>query len=268
MLSEQAIELLLKTGRGQQEINQPDGGDPFFVKPNGEVEGVAEFYPPNRIQRNPQFQDAKSFCAYVNRFKAMERSLIFADISADVATFTAIMDYPSLEWVEERGDHCARFITRETDQWKVWKAANRKPMSQIDFATWLEDNLKLIVSPPGAELLELVKNLHSHQTASFTGALRLQTGAYSVNYEESIDVRGTIKGGSLELPKEITGGFALFEGCELYGVNARLKTRIQDRKLVLFFETISLPQLVRESLSAIVAQVEAETKLPVLLGAP
>jgi hypothetical protein len=42
-------------------------------------------------------------------------------------------------------------------------AANRIKMSQSDFATFLEENQKLIVNPTGAELLELISTLEGPQ---------------------------------------------------------------------------------------------------------
>ena len=221
--------------------------------------------------------EAGSFADYVNRFKT-ENTLIFASVSESGATFTAMLDYhaaaPAL--TAARCEHVAVFSTIQTPEWKTWMEANRKPMDQVAFATWIEDNLRLFVSPEGsaapsgAELLELVKSLHGHSNARFNTALRLNTGAYSVAYEEDVAIRGTstTQAGDIELPPEIVSGIAPFQGGPPYEIHARLKSRVTDRKLVLWFETIAVPNIVRDSILALVKQVEAQTKIIPLLGNP
>ena len=235
---------------------------------------------PRRVRQNVLLLDAGSFIDYVNRFKSAD-SLIFSNVTESNATFTAILDYHTPgDGAEEPpiADYCqhrASFTTQPTPEWLVWLKSNRVPMSQVDFATWLEDNLGLFTksqtdeaSPSGAELLELVRTLHGHQNARFNSNLRLNTGAYSANYDEDIEVKGSIttKPGSIELPTQITGGFPLFQGGEAYAVPARLKSRIVERKLMLHYETMSLPQLVRENIMAVVKQVADKTGIVPLLG--
>lgn len=277
-LTEQAIEKLLTTGRAQIPVTTEGSAEAYFIRPDGQPVSLASFYDPQRIKRTVTLLDANSFALYVNRFKD-PWSVIFANVGDDAATFTAILDYHGMHDgaapMPDFCDHVAKFTTQLTPEWKAWKAADRKPMSQVDFATWLEDNLNLFTSgaesaPTAGDLLELVQTLHGHQNARFNTALRLNTGAYSTNYDEDIEVKGTIstKAGSIELPRFIVGGFPLFHGCAAYRVDARLKTRIEARKLVIYFETVALPKLVRESLLGVVAQIEDTTKIKPLLGNP
>jgi uncharacterized protein YfdQ (DUF2303 family) len=277
-LTEQAIEKLLATGRGQNALVEPGDGDAYCVTPQGTLLDLAGRYPPTYIRQTVTLLNAASFTAYVNRFKTMD-SLLFANVTDSEATLTAILDYHALGKDDHHAQRCAHravFTTKATAEWKVWLAANRKAMNQVEFATWLEDNANLFVSPEGSgapsggELLELVRSLHGHQNARFNTNLRLNTGAYSVAYEEEVEVKGSLatKPGSLELPPIIMGGFSIFEGAAAYQVPARLKTRISDRRLVLFFETIALAKLIRESVDAIVAQVAEQTKIVPLIGTP
>jgi uncharacterized protein YfdQ (DUF2303 family) len=271
-LTQEAIELLLKTGRAQNEAHTGDDGIRYFIKPDGNPVSLAGMYKPQWIRQRVQFEDCESFAKYFNRFKNAD-STIFASVEDTEAEFTAILDYHGAE--AHRGDHVTTYRTLSTPEWKAWQSANRKHMAQIEFATWLEDNSHLFVAPPGetnapsgADLLELVKSLHGHQNASFNTALRLDNGAYSVKYEESIDVRGTIKADSLTLPPFIYGGFPLFQGMPGYLVKARLKTRIENRKLVLFFETVAVEKTVRDCIDMIVDRIEEKTEQTILMGAP
>lgn len=287
-MTQEAIQLLLNTGRDQNSIGLNPGGDPFFITPGGEAKSLATLFPPRRIKQTVTLIDAGSFVDYVNRFKSPD-TLIFAQVSETAATFTAVLDYHKP--TEAKPDYCqhrATFTTLPTPEWSAWLKANRTPMDQVTFATWLEDNLNLFVVPndasgkplpdvpSGADLLELVQTLHGHQNARFTTALRLNTGAYSVNYDEDIVVQGssTSKPGALELPKQIVGGFAIFQGGDNFAVPARLKTRISERKLMLHYETINVPQLIRDNLigdeqhPGIVRQIASKTGILPFLGTP
>jgi uncharacterized protein YfdQ (DUF2303 family) len=272
--TKEAIQLLLDTGKAQQTVHENVMGDPFFITPAGEAKGLHGFFPPRRIEARVMLLDAGSFADYVNRFKS-ERTLIFAEVTETAATLKAVLDYHQPHQ-PEYCRHVAEFATIETPEWKIWKAANRKPMNQVEFATWLEDNLSLFVSgprsdsPTATDLLELVRTLHGHQNARFNTALRLDNGAYSVAYDEDVEVKGTsaTRGGQVELPKEISAGFAIFQGAEKYLVPARLKTRCSERKLAIWFETIALHAIVRESILALVKQVADKTGIVPMLGAP
>lgn len=279
-LPKESIELLLATGRAQMAVQKGDDGVPFFIKPDGNYVSLAHFFAPTRIKQSVSLASADSFCEYFKRF-AGSQSMIFAEVDSDSANFVGILDYhdpsPIVDSVNAANycEHVAHYETEPTPEWKAWLGANRKAMNQVDFATWLEDNLHLFVTPPadknapsGADLLELVKSLHGHQSAQFNTALRLDNGAYSVKYEEAIDVRGTIKSDSLTLPPFIYGGFSLFEGSGGYLVKARLKTRIENRKLVLFFETVALENTVRDCLKLVAKEIEEKAERKILLGSP
>lgn len=282
--TDKAIELLLQTGRNQQAVNVNPEGDAFFITPAGQLVGLEDYYPPRRINQSPCFIDAGSFVDYVNRFKT-PASLIFAKVDHDSATLVAVLDYHKPEGAKpDYCQHHATFKTLATPEWAAWMTANRKAMNQVEFATWLEDNANLFVRPKlsdgqpdtnypsAAELLELVQTLHGHQNARFNTSLRMQTGAYSVNYEEDVDVKGQVGAGKIDLPKQIMGGFAIFQGGDAFQVPARLKVRVTERKMVLWFETIAVPQLIRDNLlgdeqnPGIVRQIATKTGIIPLLG--
>lgn len=279
MLPKETLELLLGTGRAQQGINKGDSGDAFFITPAGVATSLEKFFAPTRIKQHPRFTDSGSFCEYFNRF-AGDASLIFANVGNNGASFGAVLDYhapnPNKN-IAQYCDHVATFETEDTAEWGAWQNANRKSMSQLEFAVWLEDNLHLFAgpeatgdksAPSGADLLELVKSLHGHQNANFGQSIRLDNGAHSVKYEEVVNVQGNVQGGVMVLPPFIYGGFRLFHGTPPYMVKARLKSRIESRKLVLFFETVALEKTVRDCLNLVVEDISKSTKRTVLIGSP
>lgn len=279
-----AIQLLLDTGKDQ---NAPDlnlEGDPYYITPQGELKSLASVYPPRRIKQTVHLTDSGSFIDYVNRFKSGD-TLIFAKVDETSATLTAVLDYHKPTGAKP--DYChhrATFTTLPTPEWVTWLKANRQPMDQVTFANWLEDNLSLFVQPKdengvpdetipsGADLLELVQTLHGTANARFSSSVRLHNGAYSVSYEEEIDVKGQIRGGNVDFPKMIMGGFAIFQGGDAFQVPARIKTRTTEKKNILHFETIGVPQLIRDNLigdeknPGIVRQIATKTGIIPLLG--
>jgi len=278
MLPKDSIELILATGRGQQTTQKGDTGDAFFIRPDGNAQSLRPFFKPTRVEAKVNLTDADSFCEYFKRF-ADSNSLIFGKVENDGATFRAVIDYHGPGAVEGSNepnycDHVATFSTKKTPEWEAWLKANRKPMPQIEFATWLEDNLHLFTvpnekaptAPSPADLLELVKSLHGHQNATFNTSIRLDNGAHSCAYEESVNVQGTMRGGAVLLPPFIFGGFPLFQGMPGYLVQARLKSRIENRKLVLFFETVALEKMVGDCLDIVVERIEEKTERTVLIG--
>jgi uncharacterized protein YfdQ (DUF2303 family) len=246
----------------------PDG-DPFAVMPASvKIESLDKYFKPRVVRAAPQFKDVDSFIAYVLSFSTRQ-TVVFSNPSVEAVNFTAIIDYHEGDtpgWCSHR----AVFVSELTPEFKTWRAANRKQMGQVEFATWLEDNAELFYEPSGADLLELVKNLHGHKNARFGGEVRLATGNYSVSWEEDTVVagRGTVQGGSLAFPKMVTAGIAPFYGCPPYKVVARLKTKVEDRKLSLWYETVAEHLIMRDSINLICQKVRSELKIPVLIGTP
>lgn len=272
MIDKEAILTLVELGAKAPGIAQPEGADPLTLLQVGQkVESLERFFPPTRIKRTVHLLEATSFIDYVNRFKT-EDTLIFANVSQNGVSFVAMLDYHSAAPALKPAycDHTAKFDAIPTPEWQVWLANNRKPMDQVTFATFLEDNQQVFVEPSGAELLELVRSLHGHRNARFGTALRLDNGAYSVSYDEEVVVKGTssTKSGDLELPPVIKAGMAVFQGAAPYEVPARLKSRVVDRQLVLFFETIALHRIILESTLLLVKQVAEKTKIVPLIGNP
>lgn len=267
----EAIERLMAAGateaRVRLELN-PEG-EPYLINGNGSVVMMAEFFPPRRVKQTVTLLEAGSFADYVKRFKT-EGTLIFADVAPNHATFRAILDYhrPPAEGkaIPDYCKHLALFQTQATPDWEAWTDADRKAMGQIEFATWLEDYQHLFVEPTGADLLELVRDLHGKKDASFKTSIRLDNGAYSVGYDENIELQSRSGSGSMELPKHLVAGIKVFEGGETYKVTARLKTRIEERKLCLFFETIRPEAIVRDNIMSVVTLIAGQTGIIPLLG--
>jgi uncharacterized protein YfdQ (DUF2303 family) len=267
---------MVALGAKAPHIMQTAGGEPVVCIPeNQKLESLKRFYPPTRIERSVRLLEAGSFIDYVNRFKTAA-TLIFANMTETNVTFTAMLDYHAAapELTPAFCSHKAVFDAIETPEWKAFAGADRKVFTQIEFATFIEDNLALFTAgtdnqfPAGAELLDLVKQLHGHKNARWERVWNPQTGAYSVNYAEEVEVKAALgdASGALEVPAQICAGAAMFQGGTVFEIPARLKTRTPDRGLSLSYEMINRPQVIRTSILQLVQQIGTGTSIVPLLG--
>lgn len=264
----EGLRLLLETGRALGQNLWPEL--PVVLVPNGySLESVEEYgVQPLRVRAKPAFTDASSFCAYVKRHLTPETHL-WARISDRGGSFGATFDYHSKQrpgWCE----HVARFELEPTPEWKAWTEANGRKMGQADFAAWLEANAEMLVQPAGAALLELVTTLEGKQSVGFTSGIRLQSGANRLMYSEEVELRGVAgtRDGAMELPAVIEAGIAPFHGCPPYKAAARLRYRIESRKLSFWLDLIAPHRVVRSAVGDVLDQVRNGTGVEVLQGCP
>jgi uncharacterized protein YfdQ (DUF2303 family) len=269
MIPVETLNKILEMGCLDQKANTSHSGTPFVIVPVGmKVESLAPLMPLDHIKRTVALDDAASFIAYVNLYKD-EDTLILCRMEETKASFKAILDYHHTAGAARYCDHVATYATAVTKEWATWMEANRKPFGQVEFATWLEDNAPLFTKPNGAELLELVRTLHAKSEVRYTGAVRLQTGGGSLHYDEDVTVRGSTatQCGCIELPPIVTVGISPFIGSPSYEISARLKYKVGERKLQLWFETIRPHVIVRDSVKLICDQIAQGTEFPLLQGA-
>lgn len=253
-------------------LETPQGeSDAFVALPNTmRIENVQHMCPPNRIERRVTLQEPDSFAGYVNRFKT-SNTLIFCNVD-DGACFVAMLDYHSAapELKPAYCKHWATFKADETPEWTTLCEKDKVEMNQVRFAEFLEENTKMFREPSGADLLEMVQNLHGHKNARFENNVRLDNGAHSCAYTEDVTVKGMAasRGGSFELPNKIKAGAAVYVGGEQFEITLRLKTRIENRQLVLFYEIAQFADLVRASTLAFVKQIGKATEIVPFLGQP
>ena len=268
------LDRLLEIGGAYAVTRRERDGDPFAIVPSGwSVESLAKLCPPSRIRHRVQLLESGSFIDYVNRYKTAD-TLIFAKVTDEAGEFKAMLDYhgaaPALK--AAYCEHVAVFTPFRTVEFDAWMKADRVKLGQMEFAVWLEENAALLVEPTGAELLELVTSLHGHTEARFNQTFRLVDGGCRLQYDEDIVVRGssttTSKPGDLELPALLRAGIAPFNGMPVYPVTARLKTRIDNRKLSLWIETVDVHKIIRDSLLLTVRAIVEKTGLIPLIGIP
>jgi uncharacterized protein YfdQ (DUF2303 family) len=221
------------------EIHKLDEDHQFITGPEHlVVRSLKEFLPPpSRIKQRVELISVPAFLEYVTRYQTPE-SLVFAN--EPDASYEAVLDYHGESDVEpgQRGwcDHLAFYRCPQSDAWKIWNLANGKMMDQVTFARFIEDNLKEVVEPFAADLLQLCLNLNIHKAATFESDIRLDNGQTRFRYAE--EIRGATKTGDIDIPTMLGLQMAVFVDGAVYGQAARFRYRMSDGKLTLGFELI------------------------------
>lgn len=262
------IKTLLDAGRAIGGVILEHKGTPLLVLPKGyTVESLKAHLPPQRIEQQPQFTDAASFCEYVKRFKT-PATVLFASVSDSGCAVLAVLDYHQAPTLAAWTQHRAVLALSATKEWKTWQENNGRKMGQTAFALFLEDNARVFESPSGAELLELVLTLEGKSSARYNSAVRLKSGAVKFTFDEDVELRGNASeiNGSMELPSTLLAQIAPFEYMQPGRVEARLRYRIENRTLGFWYETVTPHLIVRAAARAALENVEKECGVKVLIG--
>jgi uncharacterized protein YfdQ (DUF2303 family) len=236
-------ETLLKAGRdlAHREFNvQYENGTPFIVHPvDMEITQFPELREhPLRIEQKTDHTTALSFVDYFNRFGDTDQSAIFIDeVNAE---FTAVLDYHEpYEPNQKPGwkKHIATFKPEKTPEWQAWVDNDKKAMNQEAFGQFIENNIAEIQEPSGAEMLEIALSIQAKTEVKFSRATRLDNGQLQIAYNEVTNGTAGING-QLKIPEKFTIGLRLFRGGDAYKIEARLRYRIKEGNLTLWYELI------------------------------
>lgn len=203
-------------------------------------------------------QDVEGFCEYVHRFKT-PTTVIFHELST--VFVRAVLDYHGPDapgWC----DHHARLQMPESQQFKKW--TQKQMFDQHKFGEFIESNISDIAAPPAGELLEAALNFSQTTETTFTSARRLQDGQAQITYAEKDKGKAQV-----QIPSVITLGIPIFEGGELYRLQAYLRYRIKNANLVLWFEVAEMDQVKRTAVEDINSRVAEDlAPIPMYAGTP
>jgi len=215
---------------------------------------------PRRIEQQIDTETAASFIEYFNRFSD-DHSAIFCDI--DNASFKGIIDYHDVA-APAWGLHVIQFNCKKTPEWNAWADNNGEKMDQTDFAFFLEDNLEEIVSPPGAQMLEIVSNLKGNTSVSFTSSKRLSDGQTQLQYIEEHEGSAGVKG-DIKIPETFQLGMRVFEGGEAYQINARFRYRITNGNIKMWYDLVRPHKVIQAAVEDEYQEIKQQTKCQLII---
>lgn len=230
---------------------------PFVVLPPGWTSEDAEkFLPePRRVKSTITAHEVGGLVSYVNRFKSPSTAL-YSGPRERPQILARIDDHQP--GAPSHGTHGVVFSCPQTVEWQTWIQSNKKQMGQVDFAEFVERNLRDIVEPNGAELLTATLAFQDSGKAEFKSAVRLQDGRVQYQFIEKEDA------GQLTFPSAMKIGVPVFEGQgERFAVSLRLRYRIKEGALSIWYEMDRPDLVLRAAYGDLIAQVEKETGLAV-----
>ncbi|MGZ9668026.1 YfdQ family protein [Pseudomonas sp. GNP014] len=234
---------------------------PFALVPDGtqikDLEGLLAA--PSRIRQAVKVLDADTFIAYINRY-ATPASVVFCD-GPEGRTFKGVLDYHQPEkpsW----GQHVAIYQCPISIEWGRWKTSDRKKMDQATFAEFFEDNIRDITAPEGipnapsaADMLEISRTLEAKKNISFRQGTRLDNGQVQLTYNEQIDGQAG-ETGQLKIPEQFYIGVKPFLGGDAFCVPVRFRYRIQESRLVMWFELVRPDKVLEEAYTTVRAKIQ------------
>ncbi|MDR5761920.1 YfdQ family protein [Caballeronia sp. LZ035] len=269
---EQDVAAILGAGTalaGPQKSPLSDGV-PYVVVPEGyKLEHIFERdESPARATGTVKLRDAASFIEYFNRQKRPE-SLIYA--SLDPARILGVIDdhraYGSREDAHDGANWRAyrvEFPVPASREWKTWTSKDRQPMGQLELAELIEDNLPDIITPDGSTMLSIALNFEASKEGNFVSAARLQDGSTNFVWKEDVNATGN----KIAMPSQITLSIPVFENGASYSIDARIKYRIKDGVLKIWYELIRPHKVLEAAFREVWAQIEEQTATKILLGTP
>lgn len=258
-MDEKAIKQVFDAARASVGVHKFDGEHAIAIVPQEfTVKNLADLLPPPpRPRESITLFSPKALAEYVSKFGAQNVTAIFADEPG--GRYEAIMDYHE-PGKPGRGtcDHRAVYNCPASEEWKVWTGWAGKTQSQADFARHIENNLPDIVAPAPADMLRVALTLQVKKDVNFESDLRLDNGQAQLRYEET--VRGTTRAGDLTIPDQFTISIPVFEGTPRVQIGARLRYRLAEHKLTMWYELIRPEVVKRAAIEAVTATIVA--KLP------
>lgn len=268
MENKNEVETMLDTGAAigtAQAVS--DDCVPYAVVPDGyRLESLEHtLSAPTRKRGNIVLYDAKSFITYFNKHKSTangKASAIYG--KTNPPAFLALMD----DHGDEPGwrEHKATYQCPLSVEWQTWTSKNGVALSQANFAEFIEANLPDIVSPPGSDMLEISRNLEAKKKVSFASGIRLSNGQTELTYEE--EIQGTAAKGKLSIPEIFALGIPVLENSERYKVEARLRYRINEGRLSMWYDLIRPHKVLEDAVMNVWKEIASQTGEEILNGDP
>jgi uncharacterized protein YfdQ (DUF2303 family) len=262
-----AIEAVVEAINKPPQVVNAEGMGAFAFVPEGyRVQSLKEYRTdPERVCQHVTLLTAEDFLAYWKRFKS-DSSVVFGD--ERTATYKAIVDFHAADGTPKWCSHMATYACPKSKEWEVWNAANGKHMSQEAFALFIEDNYPDIVKPSHAEMIQVSTNLSAKKSVNFSQATRLDNGQSQLVYQEEVKGSVETKGGSMKVPDGFTLKLPVFLGGAVYQVEARLRYRINDGKLAIWYDLHRPHKVVEAATQAVTASIRKGIgEDPMYLGA-
>lgn len=237
-----------------------------------ERDNIKYQYQPRRTTGSIKLDEIDSFIDYINRHKIPACTSIYclADYEKGDIGFDAIInDNQGGADMPHWRDHIVTYHPAKSFEWKRWSNKHKQPMSQIEFAMFLEENLRDIASvdsmPTGQQLLEMALSFEANQDMRFKSAMRLQNGGVQMSLVQDDDAQTIAK---MQMFDKISIGIPVFWNGAAYRVDARLRYRVRDGKLTFWYELIRPDRVIEDAAKQLISTIREKTGVFFYFGNP
>lgn len=229
---------------------------------------------PLRKRATVRVRDVESFIAYVKRHGSLTDCTIWclANYVEGKVAFTGILnDHGEDDTAQAWRDHKAFYTPEFSEEWRRWVGANKKVFTQTDFAAFIEENLRDIASPddsglPGGNaMLEMAMSFEATQDMRFKSAVRLSNGGVNLSFVQDDDAQTLER---MSVFERFAIGIPVFWSGDAYRVDARLRYRVKDGKLVFWYELIRQDKVLEAAATTVIDTIKEKTGNPFFFGEP
>lgn len=273
-----------------------DGAPVAFVPQGFRTESLKryldEYLPrPERRTGTVVLTELSSLAEYINLYKAPETLVYIDDRNITEPRIAVVFDEheplmpvkppkPQPGWREHR----AGYAFPLTPEWRAWVDVSKRPLTQAEFAAFLEDHVTDVVSPtdPGeparkmaedlgitlagpAKLLELSRGLSINVDQKVVQAQNLSSGEGKLVFEETHKDAG---GAPISVPGAFAIAVPVFRGGDLYRIPVRLKYRLTGGRLQWNLTPYRMDQVFENAIEGAAQDLRKKTAVTVLRGAP
>mgnify|MGYP001766930482 CR=1 FL=1 len=244
----------------------PADGNALVIDLEAEADAADYKHQPRHKVGTYQVHDADSLIAYLAKH-CDSASEVWADVVG--AKITGVLDAHFAD--EARNEkHRVVYGVEYTTAWKAWTAADGRLLDQHQFAELIEERAVDVVTPSGADMLEIAQTFKATIGVSVESSKRLSDGQRQFEYREQVDAKAG-KAGRMEIPETFVLGLRPFEGADAFKVTARLRYRLADGVLRIGYKLDRPEDVIREAFLSVVQKVQAGVadlpiEAPVFLG--
>lgn len=237
---------------------------------------------PMRREGFAKVETLQSFIGLTNRHKADDASVIFGATAYPKISLTTVLDYHTTDHKPGWRKHRIVYDFPLTVEFKTWADQNATPMSQGDFASFLEEHAAELAAPYQAEITEyealfgekfaapneliaLSRNLEVFVGAKVKQGVRLSSGERVVEFVEE---HKTGSGEKVDIPGLFMVNVPLWIDGDPVRIPARLRYRIAGGDIKWFYQLYRWEFWLRNQVLADLAHAGEKTSLPTFLGTP
>ncbi len=247
----------------------PDG---FHLSTDASLEQMQDA--PSRKKGHVSVKTTDSFVHYVNKHKQPE-SLLYAqvdttNINTPLVIKAVFNDHHGENLNETPAGWCdftASLTPEASHEWKTWLSRDGKPMDQFAFAQFLDDNIKDISSqegyPSGTDMLKMALQFELSQDKRIKSAIRIQSGGTNIEYVDDDDAATVAR---MQAFDKFMLGIPTFWMGQAYTLEAKLRYRVREGKLSLWYDLVRPDLVVNDAVAKILEDVQQKTQLAVLYG--